>query len=909
MENEYRPHLKANVSVDEEGRVRHVLHGAEPWQAEQDDPRSAAVAYLREHADLLGIPDEALSGATERAVDTEPRREGEAYRLVDEKRQFDSTTLAFAQTYLNVPVWRTGVTVTVAGGAGQPNRVVESTNTTLSEIHAELPSPDAVAPWREVQSVAERRSRDLDAGTTPEPTAADRLVSEALGLSGERALGAGGPSEAADVSRLRVNQARFYVYRYDPDQRQEATPRTRDAKPEDRPLDLEQDDVTITLPLPPVPDAVRPGGDYLVSEVVFTLPYAGLESLNWRALIEVETNAVLWLRALISGVNGLVFTYDPITSTGVLTNTADQPAATLDPLRDDVLLEDLAAPMAGVQSLAGTNVVIADDSLPTVAPPTEATGTDFDYVSRTNNFAAVSAYYHANNFFDVVVDLGFDRNTYFDGTSFPVHVDHRARIGDANGIEINAFCGGDAQGDGIGLVGYCLANLADTTNPLGRAVDKYVHWHEIGGHGILWDHVDSPNFGFAHSAGDGLAALQSDPESQLRELGLVERFRYTPFRPIRWLNRDVGTGWGWGGANDVGGYSSEEILATTHFRVYRSTGGDSADLGRRRLASRVVTYLILRAVGDLTPLTNPPGADDWCTRLMATDAFNWTSEGLTGGAYHKVIRWAFEVQGLFRPAGAPTTDPGAPPAVDVYVDDGRGGIYEPYLEDFATTADIWNRHFPDGGTTHQDPLAGFPGYVYVRVHNRGTGPAPDPSVKLFLADPASGLMWPSAWSAATTPQLSAAGPIPSGGQTVVGPFTWSPTSAGAIALLASASATGDTSNADTITGPIEHWRLVPFDNNLGQRDVAVVAADPCDQMGELAGYIGTLGLPHGLENSLTAKLRNARRDCRKGHTQPACNVMNAFDNEVDAQTGHGITAAQAALLRAHSDAIKGVLGC
>mgnify|MGYP006183720453 CR=1 FL=1 len=29
---------------------------------------------------------------------------------------------------------------------------------------------------------------------------------------------------------------------------------------------------------------------------------------------------------------------------------------------------------------------------------------------------------------------------------------------------------------------------------------------------------ESPNFGFAHSAGDGLAALQSDPESMLREL-------------------------------------------------------------------------------------------------------------------------------------------------------------------------------------------------------------------------------------------------------------------------------------------------------------------------------------------------------------------------------------------------------
>jgi hypothetical protein len=59
--------------------------------------------------------------------------------------------------------------------------------------------------------------------------------------------------------------------------------------------------------------------------------------------------------------------------------------------------------------------------------------------------------------------------------------------------------------------------------------------------------------------------------------------------------------------------------------------------------------------------------------------------------------------------------------------------------------------------------------------------------------------------------------------------------AGALSLLASASATGDASNADTITGPIENWRLVPFDNNLAQRDVTVETANPCDQMGALAG--------------------------------------------------------------------------
>ena len=32
----------------------------------------------------------------------------------------------------------------------------------------------------------------------------------------------------------------------------------------------------------------------------------------------------------------------------------------------------------------------------------------------------------------------------------------------------------------------------------------------------------------------------------------------------------------------------------------------------------------------------------------------------------------------------------------------------------------------------------------------------------------------------------------------------------------------DASNADTVLGSIPHWRLVPFDNNLGQRNVAPV---------------------------------------------------------------------------------------
>src|SRR4029453_7659168 len=128
--------------------------------------------------------------------------------------------------------------------------------------------------------------------------------------------------------------------------------------------------------------------------------------------------------------------------------------------------------------------------------------------------------------------------------------------------------------------------------------------------------------------------------------------------------------------------------------------------------------------------------------------------------------------------------------------------------------------------------------------------------------------------------LAASGPIPSGGQAVVGPFTWLPAAAGPISLLASASAAGDLSNADTVSGPIAHSRLIPLDNNLAQRDVTAQTANPCEQLGKLRDLQITLGLKKGLEQSLTAKLRNAKRDCERGHKTPACNKLGAFESEV-----------------------------
>jgi zinc metalloprotease ZmpB len=80
----------------------------------------------------------------------------------------------------------------------------------------------------------------------------------------------------------------------------------------------------------------------------------------------------------------------------------------------------------------------------------------------------------------------------------------------------------------------------------------------------------------------------------------------------------------------------------------------------------------------------------------------------------------------------------------------------------------------------------------------------------------------------TTASLPA-GSIPPGGSTVVGPFTWTPQVVGHECMLMIASADGDLPNTDPATllpcatGPTPHWRLVPFDNNIGQRNVAPVA--------------------------------------------------------------------------------------
>jgi hypothetical protein len=191
-----------------------------------------------------------------------------------------------------------------------------------------------------------------------------------------------------------------------------------------------------------------------------------------------------------------------------------------------------------------------------------------------------------------------------------------------------------------------------------------------------------------------------------------------------------------------------------------------------------------------------------------------------------VIRWAFEKQGLFQPAGAPApvVTEGAPPAVDVYIDDGRHGEYQFQPVHWECHA-IWNRRHPDGLAAHEDPVVGVTNFAYVKIKNRGTQPATNVMVKAFHAQPAAGLTYPADWQPMTTAQLAAPNVAANNAAEItVGPFEWQPTHVGHECMFMIVSATGDQSNVTNLSAGESYpeWRLVPHDNNVGQRNVTPV---------------------------------------------------------------------------------------
>jgi hypothetical protein len=524
---------------------------------------------------------------------------------------------------------------------------------------------------------------------------------------------------------------------------------------------------------------------------------------------------------------------------------------------------------------------------------------------HSDDFSALSAFYNVSQVFKRLAAYGIDPFHYFRFASLPLRLAYRSGMQAGpgkNGRTVNAcvqvdgwpvdFTGPTSVGDRPGMeMHLAYANISrrerkpwdgitpSPAEPIGIAADDRWIWHEIG-HVLLVAAVGELELRFAHSAGDALAAIASDPESQLSRRGTYWRGMTFPwvFTPRR-HDRSVRDGWSWGGtmhralarvpdstAPRRKGYLSEQILSSSLFRLYRVLGGDTMELGgdtteeapedvyTRHTASHYCVFLIMRALqllGTPSAVTPKNDPDQLVQELILADAGTSlfsvpAGDGITtyqriGGCAQKVIRWAFEAQGLYTPAGSITNAPGLPPPVDVYIANGRrsesteNGTVEYGPGSYAPVSLHWD---PDQtGGSLLPPWQAAPNAITVNasgisvvVGNRGSEKATDVTVALWWRE------WPinsdpPAWNEPgwSNPQTSTAQDIEKDTDAVFGPFQFAPTSGQRFIILAKASCLADRAYIDepTLACSSMSTRLIDLvagDNNIGLRVVTLPLA-------------------------------------------------------------------------------------
>lgn len=342
---------------------------------------------------------------------------------------------------------------------------------------------------------------------------------------------------------------------------------------------------------------------------------------------------------------------------------------------------------------------------------------------RSNEFTALNAYFNARDFFDRLTAYGIEPSTFVVRAEEKIQIFYRAGITPGpgkSGKTINAqvaYDCNDSANDPPIRMNLALAELTKWARP--KSLDKYPEgrpeplgiassgrWmaHEFG-HYLLAARIGQLEFDFAHGPGDALAAVSFDPESRLADTrgDVAESFRGVTYPFVFSTRRHDRTpllGWAWYGTLNRSiieapvtdcevhkGYITEQILSSTIFHLYRALGGDTMsgdgpDRYARQRAAFMTLFLLIKAIeefaqspstpemlelgmedagllnaGDLkvVPQSDPPHTDVW-----------------KGGVTHKVVRWAFEAQGMFpKDPEIITNDIGQAPEVDIYIKDHR----------------------------------------------------------------------------------------------------------------------------------------------------------------------------------------------------------------------------------------------
>ena len=125
---------------------------------------------------------------------------------------------------------------------------------------------------------------------------------------------------------------------------------------------------------------------------------------------------------------------------------------------------------------------------------------------------------------------------------------------------------------------------------------------------------------------------------------------------------------------------------------------------------------------------------------------------------------------------------------------------------------------------HQEPIIGAQNFIYCKIKNRGTGIANNVKVHGYHSKSGAGLLLPKDIQPLSTAQISV-GTLAGNNaeEKIIGPFQWIPeiNAYGYDSVIMIVSTTEDTSNINefTVVKTIPDWRLVPNDNNIGQRNM------------------------------------------------------------------------------------------
>ena len=586
----------------------------------------------------------------------------------------------------------------------------------------------------------------------------------------------------------------------------------------------------------------------------------------------------------------MVFAADPASRKSAATEVLRRPsrdATRLDPFRSwtfplPAVLKDPAGRFEVHQSVVGDRDNDPDQAQVLPAAP--------KLPLRSDHLAAAHAAARASELFERLDAYGLPAETYFKEAELPLVLRHRAWFySQPDGLTINAEVRYSAERHGLAEPGptgerprlevrFGSANLTHRderrndhgrkrSQPLGLAADPRWAWHEFG-HVLSFAGTGALEFPFAHSAGDGLAAIVADPDSRLARATAAGSSRagmsgYTfPWAQLsRRHDRSAAEGWCWCGRRNGArharprlppllfkGYTEEQMLASSLFMLYRAIGGDAWGSGasgaspRRHAASDYVVYLVMRAIALLGPSSITPASspDIFVSALIDADigtadwlvTATWRAcmprdEHRIGGTVHKVIRWAFEQQGLYATPDPKENveGPGKPPDVDIHVPglDGRStGEYAPVPLTWTSDPNA----LAPGWFAHPSALWPADGQVHMTVRNRGEQAANGIAVRAWVT-PADDLSaWTLLWQTGPSPAS-----VGGGGAAT---FHFEAKDAGGLALrgawfvLGEASCLDDRSNLDPAallacsgaTPPVDAallTDLVANDNNLGLR--------------------------------------------------------------------------------------------